>query len=615
MTTGRDTVGMLGRIMAVVGLMAVAVFGPALPVVGGPGSNDTARVGSVVPSPLAAQTVAAQTVAAQLAVALQQDGADPASPPAPLWGPFVVDAEAPPPLRLRDVVVEPGGPGGEDRVVVGFAEGFDAPEGRWQVVVGAGDPAGEWLRAEVLWDGAAAAASLQTVVGPEAEPIGEPATDITGSVGLDTVNGQVAVGLPADTLDGIGGDVLWVAAELGEDPDAVERVQGPWFMRSELAGLMAPGTVPGGRYGFPVGGSSAGGEGDPEVDSPPSVPAGVPTVVGEPSVAEVVTGSLEITPGVAPTELDGQAVSAVVDVVTIAPGEGTSGPQPQVRLDLTAGTVELGSGTFTGPAWDGLADSVGEPASPAWLVAGLPGPVEGPVNPVVVDIAGVFDAAGVTIPGAIDVGAGAVSVRRMVVLDDGTEIDAVGVVAGGGWLAQGAVATTAPPAFPVDEAAAADEGSPSSDVVTMVALGIAAGLVLVVASVLAASALARRRLRAGDEWDDHTDALGSVVVGPSWTDDLADVGPEVEPEVGPEVGPEVEAGVQWDGVAEESVGDGPDSGMVEVDGDEPDPPAPPDEASTVGQSVTEAPALASLDEEMDALAERLRRLRGPEQQD
>lgn len=577
--------------------------------------------------------------------------------PGVLWGPVGVDPDQPAPVRIAAVAVDPAEAGADLGVTVQFAEGFVAPAGLWRVSVGVGDPTGTWVQSQMRWDGGSSTGEVALFTPGDAVPdeeTADPGPDVAPevlgptAVEVDAEGARVRITVPEAAQQGLTGDLLWVGAELEGTDGSVARDRSPWFSRSALAGQAAPGTVSGGSAGFGV-----------RRDAPPGSPDASDEVldVGVPSVLEVVAGTLQITPGSAPDTVGGQTVVSVVDIVTLSTVAGFPDAAPQVVMDLTAGTVVLAAGGFD-------TSQVADPGEPGvertWLAEGLDGPVIGPAPPVIVDMTGVLDASGVApAPGDPSIPVDSVAIRRVVTTDTEDVVNAVGVVAGRTWLAGApGVTTTAPPAAaPVLDPLAGDDDS--SGVLMLVALGVLVGAVAVVVSVAVASVRARRRNMAplavppgGNSGGSPaaglsepvpagvpvnpagvTDRDAPDVVDTSDTLDAPDLG-GVEPvaTLSPDIGGDGDSEVgEPYGLVTASGGDGgepPGGGLDggsgtqtvavtgEADADAPRLPSEPADreppasgSQPVGSAQPEP--LASLDDELDALAERLRRLEEP----
>ena len=524
--------------------------------------------------------------------------------PAGVWAPVSTGVELPPPLQMTSAYLPPVTPGQPPAVAIGFAGPFDLPEGPWRVSVGVGDPNGIWVRTTMAWDGTGSTGEALRLDGLLADDLGPVAVNVQ-------TGGLVVIDMPDAAFDGSLGDAMWVEAVLGPDsaPDAT--VRSDWFARSLVFGEGAPGLVPGGRLGTVLGSSTAAvGTGGESV----MVDTGAPAVVQ-------VTGDVALVElGAPPTEIVGQAAVEVVDVVTFATDPAGPPAGPQVRVNRTTGAVDLTVGSLGGPV--SLSDD-GAPvvqADPSWLPSGAPGPADpatADVPSLTVDLAAAFDQLGLAPPGD----SLAVSVTRVVSAADGAQVVAAGMAADRTWLDQGVAVA------PVTTVVEAPIEETESGPVVLIAAGVVLGVVLVAVSIAVASALARRRearrisgatdnvimgdggtgasggLAAGDVTAVRAGAAapvdGDVTAGdgapvadaPGWgvdpetvaQADDADAGPG--PGAGP--GPDVESNIDADAAA----------------------PVVPDEEPPVERTPPAEP-LAALDDELDELSRRLRRLDG-----
>jgi len=380
---------------------------------------------------------------------------------------------------------------------------------------------------------------------------------------------------------------VWAEAVLGSDGAPTAAVRTPLYPRAVLAGDGAPGLLQGSSLGAPL----------------PAEPGGQATLssldvvdTGVPSVVELASGELSIDRGAAPADGSGGGVAAAVDLVTlVGTGGGSETPPsgPQVRVDLVGGGVELTTGTVLGPLGPAVDGAAVVAADDSWLA--VPAATSGPVA---VDVAGAFAAVGVADPGD----GLAVSVTRVVTGVDGSVVVAPGVVADRSWLASAgsAVPATTGGGSVVTEASS---GTP----VAAIAVGVVLGAVLVLAAMVLADRRHRRR---------HP-------------------GPEEVPPATAPVPPAESSAISEPSVPSTSVtfsrpflatSTDPDSdhfsGHFSDPGPDPDPD--PDLESVAGPPVFEArspraepvppepagPAVGELDEAIDELTERLRRLRG-----
>lgn len=456
---------------------------------------------------------------------------------------------------MTSVYLPPVTPGQQAAVAVGFAGPFEAPEGRWRVSVGVGDPTGVWVRSSMQWNGSEASGEAFRLDGLVADDLGSVAVNVQ-------TGGLVVIDLPDAVFDGSLADALWVEAVLGDDAAPEAAVRSDWFPRSAVFGEGAPGLVTGGRFGTVLG-----------ADSAPVGTGADPVVVdaGAPAVVQVSGDSAVVELGAPPVDVAGQAVAEVVDVVTFTTDPITLSGGARMRVNLTTGAVDLTTGDLGGPV--SLSDD-GAPvvqADPSWLPSGAPGPVD-PLAPasasLSVDLTAAFDLLGLGAPGE----SLAVSVTRVVSAADGTQVVAAGMAADRSWLVQGSSlpVLTAPPDT-------AEESGGDSDVVGLIAVGVVVGLMVVAGSMALASALARRRAVGGTVADPVTVVPGIALA--SATDDSSadsDVATDEQPRWG------------TDPVAV----DDPDA---DPDVDDPDVDASPS-------------PLAALDDDLEELARRLRRL-------
>lgn len=463
-------------------------------------------------------------------------------------------------LRIASLWVLPGPDGSPSAVDVRFAGPFTPPAGRWRVSVGVGDPAGGWQRLSMVWDGAVAAGVAEQVEGLSVADLGP----VTATV---DPGGSVVVGVPAGVLDAAGSGLLWAEAILGEDTAPTLLVRTPWFPRPVLAGEGAPGLLQGSTLGVPV-------PAEPGAAAPPSAPPVVDT--GVPSVLELDGGELTVDRGTGPAELAGEegatGAASVVDLVTLVGTPATTDAPPsgpQVRVDLVGGGVELGVGTVLGPLGPPLGDDTVVEASSSWLTD--PGEAGSTAGAVVIDVASAFAAVGQRDPGDEL----AVTVTRVVTAADGSVVAAPGVLADRSWLqpgGEGAAASTAP------APGAEEEGAATGAPVVPIAIGTVLGVVLVGGAMVLAGRLHQRRHPGPGDWR-----------------------PSATPPAAP---PAADA-------------DAPGPGAPAAPPSAPaDPPAAPPTEPPASQPVGEDPApgpqvpgaMAELDDDLDELTARLRRL-------
>lgn len=511
---------------------------------------------------------------------------------APAWSSLDLPAE----MRLASLWVLPGPDGSPSAVDVRFAGPFTPPSGRWRVSVGVGDPAGSWQRVSMVWDGTSATGVAEQIEGLAVAELGVVTATVDPS-------GSVVVGVPVGVLDAGGAGLVWAEAILGEDTEPTLVVRAPWFPRAVLAGEGAPGLLQGSTLGVPVPAEPGGAAGT-------SAPSVVDT--GVPSVLEFVDGVLRVDPGAAPASGD---VVSVVDLVTLVGTPGTlelppSGPQ--VRLDLLGGTASLGVGSVLGPLAPPVGDDVVVGPSAAWL---RPSSEEAsPPAPLEVVVPGAFAEVGQPDPGD----GLAVSVTRVLTLADGSQVVAPGVVGDDTWL--GVVADVGPVSTaPAQVADTEDAGAPVVPIIVGVVLGVVA-----VAAAMAIAGARHRRRHPGpdDEW--LPPAAATVAASPPAT--LA--GPQ------PATGPPVVAPADRPGAPPPATPPLAERPTRRAPAERPTRPAPPRRppvppptgtpgepplaerptrpTAPPGPTPPASPAMPggveALDDDLDELAERLRRL-------
>lgn len=542
---------------------------------------------------MAVALVALVVAPAQISVAGAQVSAGaPLGLSAPSWTATDLPAE----MRISSMVVLPGPDGAPSALDVRFASAFTPPGGRWRVSVGIGDPAGVWQRLTMVWDGSASTGIAEEIDGLAVTALGP----VTSSV---DPAGSVVLGVPAGVLDAAGGGVVWAESVLGEDTDPTLLVRTPWFPRAVLTGEGSPGLLQGSTLGVPVPATPGGA-------APNSAPAVIDT--GVPTVLELAGGVLTIDSGAGPAELGGGPVRSVVDLVTLvgsAGGADTAPNGPQVRIDLLGGSVELGVGTVLGPLAPAVGDDRTVPPSDEWLqqsdVAGATG-----TTPLEVDVAGAFAAVGQQDPGS----SLAVTVTRVVTGADGSVVAAPGVMATADWMTSGLGAgpvrnATATAGSTAD--AGASEGAPLGPI----AIGLLVGAVLV-GGAMAISGRRHRRSHPGPEdvplasttQDDH----GAPV--PDWDEEFTggDLGfvpgsqaasgvatqptPSSAPPAGGPAGSSAGPSTEWAAPSPSPSADAPATG----------PEASPESSPT--PDTVRPSGIPALDDELDDLSERLRRL-------
>ncbi len=305
---------------------------------------------------------------------------------------------------------------------------------------------------------------------------------------------------------------------------------------------------------------------------PPRCATGADPVVVDTGVASTVQVSGDtavVDLGAPPDTVAGLAVAEVVDVVTFATDPTGSSPGAQVRVSLTTGKVDLTTGSLTGPV---SLNDIGAPvveADSSWLPSGAPQPVDAtsPVSPsLTVDLAAAFGQLGLAAPGEPL----AVSVSRVVSATDGTQTVAAGMAGDRSWLAQsGSIAAVTVPAV------VAEEPDAGSGPIGLIVVGVVLGVALVAASIAVASKMARRRATAAT-------GAGPVAVGHPGSDGAAIVW---QP--------------RWEVDAGSDAGQVAGAGAGQVAGAEPGAAAPDEPVP---------PPLAALDDDLEELSRRLRRL-------
>jgi hypothetical protein len=491
--------------------------------------------------------------------------------PAAVWAPVSVAVDLPPELQMTSLYLPPVTAGQGPSAVVGFAGAFQLPAGRWRVSVGVGNPNGVTVRTSLLWDGNDSVGVVERLDGLLVEDL--------GSVDVSVQASLVVIGLPDEVFGGALGDVLWVEAVLGEDSAPEATVRSDWYSRSSVFGEGAPGLVTGGSIGSVVGP-------DREAVGTGAEPVVVDT--GAPATVQVTGDVAVVELAAPPASVAGRTVAEVVDVVTFSadPIVGTTGPQ--VRVNRTTGTVDLAAGTLGGPV--SLNDDASVvTADPSWLPSGSPDP-DDPANPaagtLTVDLPGAFDQLGLSLPGD----SLAVTITRVVTGIDGTQVLAAGMAADRSWLDQGAPVAPVTSLVEVTPAGTNDD----SGLTPLILAGVVLGVVAVAGSI--ALSLARSRRKRANRPSDEAAAVSSDF---GWTYDSTSspASPPSAPETGPTDEP---AHPGSDDVLdhESATEAGTDAA---AGGSRPDPaPVPPADAGS-------AP-LAALDDELEALERRLRRL-------
>ena len=452
-------------------------------------------------------------------------GAQEASPPTPFPRPLMAFVPVPatgpadPALAVQTVAVGEGsgiGSGGDRRVTIGFASSFALPTGAYRVSVVWGSPGGTQTRASFLSADGATSGAVQTSTDGRTW---DDAGVATASFGDDTITIDAALG---DAPEGAG---LWVQAQLGKD--AAKLVTTPVYAADAALGRATDGALPATSWGVPASAAATG-------TGPPAAPVAFGTA---PPTLAVVNQALIVTDAApAPTQVGGQAVTAVMDEVTFLPGYTPSGTvSGVVQIDRTAATIRALSGSTGLPE-----DRTG---GGSWITEGLaPAPASStaPVK-VTFDLAGVTKALGIT----LDANGTGLGLRRKVVLADGTIVLGLPVTGTVGWYQTASVPTAAPPgssAPPAPALSGPANGSSNASVPL-----VAAGVVAVVLVALAVASTVRRRRRVG--------SIQADLFGPDERpDDGAEPGDDVGEAPGEASGEDADANANADEESERSRG-------------------------------------------------------------
>lgn len=530
-----------GRRRRAAAAVAVALLAGAGALAGTAGAQQPSSSGSTSTSSVSSASSAstASTVAPRTSSTTTTTGAAPptsetevTSPPDPPGTPFpapLVAAVHPAvpdgrrPVQVEGFSVVPGAGEGEPQIAVAFADLFDLPAEPWRVSVVAGAPDGPRLRVSLLAEGGATTGRAEVSAGDRWTVVDTPEVTFDPS-GLVLVPLDLSL-VPAS--DGEAGPVVWVEAVLGEDGDAAQVATAtPWFDLASVVGSGEPGLLVGGRLaplGAPSGADDAGASSDAGATNDTSAPDvtadGDPVTVVDLGASPVLALAREATGGDAvrsaivlrydtgpPTEVAGQGVTEVVDLLRVAPDfVGGAVVTPYIELNRTTGAVRL----VDARQWP-LVDATGDGS---WQRADASsGSVTGPAT-VAFDLDAVLAALG-DVPDRSTV---ALGLTRTVRLADGSQVVAEGVLGSTAWL-DTAVGVTLPtaalpaPAVPVAPPAATegDDGVPPA--------GIAAVIVLLVAGLgLLESG---RRKRAAARLDAELDA-GTVAPGVPTGEQLA----------------------------------------------------------------------------------------------
>jgi len=459
--------------------------------------------------PLAAGTAAVAVLSIVVSMLLSIGGvgvgAQEATPPTPFPRPLMafvpVPANGPadPALAVQTVAVGEGtgiGAGGDRRVTVGFASSFALPTEAYRVSVVWGSPGGSQTRASFLSTGGTTSGAVQTSTDGRTW---DDAGVATATFGDDSIAIDAALG---DAPEGAG---LWVQAQLGTD--AAKLVTTPVYAVDAALGRTTDGALPATSWGVPASAEATG-------TGPQSAAVAFGTA---PPTLAVVNQALIVTDAApAPTQVGGQAVTAVMDEVTFLPGYTPSGTvSGVVQIDRTTGTIRALSGSTGLPE-----DRTG---SGSWITQGLaPAPASStaPMK-VTFDLEGVTKALGIT----LDANGTGLGLRRKVALADGTMVLGLPVTGTVAWYQTASVPTEAPPTSSTPPAPApSDPSNGSSNASVPLA---AAGVVAVVLVALAVASTVRRRRRVGSI---QTDLFGSVdAPGPGEEpDEQADERPEAD---------------------------------------------------------------------------------------
>jgi len=471
-------------------------------------------------------------------------GAQALSTPTPFPRPLVAFVPVPatgpadPALAIQTLAAGEGsgtGTGGARRVTVGFASSFPLPTQAYRVSVLWGSPGGAQTRASMI----SAEGTTSGVV--ETSTDGRTWNDAgatTASFGDDSVAIDATLGEASE------GAAFWAQAQLGTAASTL--VTTPVYSLDAIIGRAPDGGLPATSWGSST-----------EASGPGTATASPPVAFGTPAPTLTVDNKALIIhdPAPAPTKIDGQAVTRVIDEVTFLPGYTPSGTvSGVVQIDRTAGTIRALSGA-TPPE-----DRTG---GGSWIVDGIAAPPASFNAPVTVtlDLEGVTTALGVPLDAA---GTG-LGLRRTVALADGSVVIGLPVIATVGWFQTAAVPTEAPLGTAAPEAASTHgAGAPSTSPAPLVAATVVAAALIGVALVF------RRR---------HRHRMAMVA---------ADLFATSEPDRS--------TAIDADGDVDAAVGPGVDAG------------AGVDEASSASGGRSPAEVLATLDAQVDVLSARVERL-------
>ncbi|MCX7621907.1 MAG: hypothetical protein N2037_13825 [Acidimicrobiales bacterium] len=313
-----------------------------------------------------------------------------------------------PPLQLNNLYVTPGSSEDNPVVAVQFRQPFELPQEPYRISVLMGDPTGRRLRASLVANGGRVTGRLEEGDGEAWRSLGPLAPPTFDPSGL--------AGIPVPVNESPGGGAIWAEAELGSDGKRI--AISPYFSRESLLGRSANGRIvaaPFGRVTEANGGPS---------EDTARLPAGPQlTVINRSVIVDLAVPT--------PTELLDHPVVAASDYVRVAPNFNLGAVVTHyVWINRTEGTLKLIDG-LSQPPVDRTAA-----AKPSWVVEGFPDPAAA-MSPgrLVFDLDAVADALG------IDLTAGpvALGLRREFVLDDGRIVTAEAVLATTDWFAIHAV--------------------------------------------------------------------------------------------------------------------------------------------------------------------------------
>ena len=411
--------------------------------------------------------------------------------PGLLVGPIPA-ADVPVERAVTDVFVTPTSKDPDrPNVAVQFRSPFPFPAHPYRISVLVGDPHGARLRASLIDTGNGVAswrAERSTALPPSGPPAAGaalpesvPSWQVLDSQpnGADfSPTGLAVIAVPLNDAPA-GGDV-WVEVESGSDGTQVNT--SPLFAR---AALFAP-TPP----GYPLPSSTTG-----QLTEADGTSTGqLVTLPDGPTVALAGHDLKVTTTERPPTQLAGQRVTKVVDVLRIAATYDTRGVVTDyVSIDRTTGEVRAFDGT-TLPPTDRTGDA-------SWLTTGLSPGDPATAGTMQIDLDGVARALGIELAGTTS----GIGIRRQFVLADGRQIVAEGVLGTLVWFDANAAADfgsnrSTPDGAPLGPVADTDS-SPSW---IGRAIGGVLALLVLIAVVAAIVLRRRRRAAAGDAADSLT---------------------------------------------------------------------------------------------------------------